>query len=243
MAMELDRSLSGLWQVLCDAFAELVAPTRCGGCDRQGELFCERCRAGLVAAYDPTRACPRCGAPHGALVCTECAQAEFTFSQTLVLGVLDGALANAVVIMKDSGEERLATELGALLAARIAGHWSGWADAVAYVPVTDAARRRRGFDQGRRIAGAVAARLQLPRGHFLKRPHSTDLRMLNREQRQAEVAVSFQPGPDLPKMSHYPQVLLIDDVFTTGATAEVCSQMLIGAGATEIRVACLARTM
>ena len=234
---------SDLGFIIRDAFAELIAPTRCGGCDAQGELFCARCRAELAALYDPSHACPRCGAPHGALVCTECAQAEFAFTQALVLGVLDGALANAVVIMKDSGEERLATELGALLAARVADRWPGWADAVAYVPTTDSARRRRGFDQGRRIAGALSARLQLPRGHFLVRPRSTDLRTLNREQRQAEVAVSFQPGPDLCEAPRYPHVLLIDDVFTTGATAQVCSQILMEAGAEEVRIACLARTM
>jgi len=227
-----------------DAVAELVAPTRCGGCDRQGELFCARCRAELAALYDPAHACPRCGAPHGALVCTECVQATFTFTQALVLGVLDGALARAIVIMKDGGEQRLATELGILLAQRVASVWPDWLpSAVAFVPVTDAAYRRRGYDQGERIAYAVAATLHLPVGRFLRRPHSTDLRALNREQRRVEVSKSFQLGPDAPQAPRYPRLLLVDDVFTTGATTQACADLLTEAGAQEIRVACLARTM
>ncbi|MCL2654330.1 MAG: ComF family protein [Coriobacteriia bacterium] len=243
MTTTLDIPRTGFWPALRDAAAELIAPTRCGGCDAQGELFCAQCRAGLRASYDPERACPRCAAPQGALVCTECAQASFAFTQALVLGVLDGALARAIVIMKDSGEQRLAAELGDLLAARVALTWPDWADAVAYVPVTEAARRKRGFDQGRHIACALAACLQLPVGHFLTRPRSTDLRALNREQRRVEVAKSFKLGPDAQEARRYPRLLLVDDVFTTGATVQACSQLLIDAGATEVRVACLARTM
>ena len=237
------NTTEGFWPTLRDAFAELIAPTRCGSCDAQGELFCARCRAELAASYDQQLACPRCGAPHGALVCTECVKADFAFTGTVVLGVLDGALSRAIAIMKDSAEERLATELGLMLAERVAQVWPGWADGVAYVPVTDAARRRRGFDQGERIACAVAAALRIPVGRFLSRPRSTDLRTLNREQRAAEVAASFQPGPDSAQAPHYPHLLLVDDVFTTGATSHACARLLTEAGATEVRVACLARTM
>ena len=234
---------SAFWPTLRDAFAELVAPTRCGGCDAQGELFCARCRAELAASYDQQLACPRCAAPHGALVCTECAQADFAFTRALVLGVLDGALSHAIVIMKDSAEERLAREFGLLLAERVAQHWPHWADAVAFVPVTDAARRRRGFDQAELIAYAVAAALQIPVGHFLLRPRSIDLRSLNRKQRAGATAASFQPGPDVDHAASYPHLLLIDDVLTTGATADACAHLLREAGAAEVRVACLARTM
>ena len=223
-----------------DAFAELIAPTRCGGCDGQDALFCARCRAWLEQNYDPRRACPRCGAPFGALVCTECAQTAFAFSAACVLGVLDGPLARAIVMMKDRGEERLATVLAQLLAQRV---WPGWADAVAFVPVSPAALRARGFDQGRAVAWALAAALDLPLGRFLIRPHSTDLRSLDREQRRAAVAESFKPGPDAARVSRYPHVLLVDDVFTTGATTDACARLLLEAGAAEVRVACLARTM
>lgn len=50
---------------------ELLSPTRCVGCDLPGGLLCPSCRA-AVLRIDQRRACPRCGAPFGALVCTEC---------------------------------------------------------------------------------------------------------------------------------------------------------------------------
>lgn len=56
---------------LGEGFAELLWPTRCAGCDAPGVLLCDGCRADLPL-IDQAHACPRCGAPFGSLVCTEC---------------------------------------------------------------------------------------------------------------------------------------------------------------------------
>lgn len=51
--------------------SELLWPTRCVGCDVPGSLLCDSCRRSLPA-IDQRTACPRCGAPFGDLICTEC---------------------------------------------------------------------------------------------------------------------------------------------------------------------------
>lgn len=56
---------------LAHGAVEALWPTRCAGCDLPGGLLCPSCTAALPA-IDLARACPRCGAPFGALVCTEC---------------------------------------------------------------------------------------------------------------------------------------------------------------------------
>lgn len=56
---------------LGEGAAELLWPTRCAGCDAPGVLLCDACRARLPL-IDQAHACPRCGAPFGRLVCTEC---------------------------------------------------------------------------------------------------------------------------------------------------------------------------
>ncbi len=56
---------------LAAGFAEALWPTRCVGCDRPGTLLCPDCVAALPA-IEQRFACPRCGAPFGRLVCTEC---------------------------------------------------------------------------------------------------------------------------------------------------------------------------
>lgn len=54
-----------------DAALEVLSPTRCIACERSGSLLCDRCLSELEL-IDPLLCCARCGAPAGALLCTEC---------------------------------------------------------------------------------------------------------------------------------------------------------------------------
>ena len=146
---------------LLQGMIELLAPTRCAGCDLPGGLLCAECRASLPE-IDADHACPSCGAPFGAMVCTECWSTEFAFAAALSLGELDGALARAVVLHKDAGERRLGALLGGMLATAVAERWAGWADAVCWIPATSAAVARRGFDHSAALAEPVAATLSAP---------------------------------------------------------------------------------
>lgn len=220
---------------LLEGFAELLFPTRCAGCEMPGALLCDTCREALplVSAAD---ACPRCGAPYGALVCTECWEREWEFDAALSLGEFEAPLARAVALHKDASERRLGALLGALLAERVARTWSQWAEAVAFVPATPAALRRRGFDHGRAIALEVARTLDVPLLDALARSSVRDQRALGREDRARNVAGSFAAVGSLPE-----RVLLCDDVFTTGATLDAAAATLIAAGARSVRCATVAR--
>jgi predicted amidophosphoribosyltransferase len=146
---------------LLDAILELAFPTRCAGCELPGDVICPTCRDNLPRV-DPATSCPRCGAPYGTLVCTECWDTQWAFEGTISFGELEAPLARMVVLHKDAGERRLGPLLGTLLAERIAREWPSWADAVTYVPATREALQRRGFDHGRAIATALAEQLGVP---------------------------------------------------------------------------------
>lgn len=219
-----------------EALAELAFPTRCAGCELPGNLLCSACRAELPI-IDPSGACPRCGAPWGRLVCTECWDREWSFEAALSLGEFEPPLARMVALHKDAGERRLAPVLAELLAEKIAAEWPGWADAVAYVPATREAVRRRGFDHGHAIATTVAETLELPLVSALKRGKALDQRDLGRVQRRANAEGTFSQSSQAQG-----RLLLLDDVFTTGATLEVAARTLLSAGASSIRVASVARS-
>lgn len=221
--------------VVLDGLLELLAPTRCAGCEFPGAVLCPTCRLALPVV-DPSKACPACGAPFGALVCTECWETVFSFEQVVAFGQLEGALARAVVLHKDAGERRLGAVLGGLLGEAVCDAWGEWAQAVSWIPPSSAALRRRGFDHGESIAAAVAQRLGVAHIDALHRPRALDQRLLGRAERLAQSQVGFGVVRDVAA-----QVLLVDDVMTTGATLDAASLALLGAGATEVRCGVVAR--
>ena len=223
---------------IIESLGELIAPTRCAGCERQGVLLCNECLLSLSRDYVSEQACPKCAGPYGALTCTECWEIEYSFEAALALGILDGPLARAVVLFKDANERRLADLLGLILAQRIKASWSNWAHALCWVPATKEAIRRRGFDHAELLACCVAQHLKVPALPLLSRPHARDQRGLSRKQRLKDAQQFVHTGqtPEIPQ-----KVMIVDDVFTTGATAEAASQALLNTGAQQVKVAVLGR--
>lgn len=205
-----------------------------------GRLLCDECDETLPRIA-PAYACPACGAPYGALVCTECWATEYAFEAAVVLGELDGALSRAVVLHKDAGERRLGGVLGALLGVAVADAWPGWPDAVTWVPPTRAALSRRGFDHARGIAMPVAEALDVACSALLSRVAAYDQRVLGRSARAANASGSFAAGRELTLDAVPRRVLLVDDVLTTGATLDAAADALLTAGCGAVRVAAVAR--
>ncbi|MRR11287.1 ComF family protein, partial [bacterium] len=140
---------------LFEALLEVIAPTRCAGCDAPGELLCVRCRAALPVV-DPAYACPNCAAPFGYITCTECWEREFAFAGAVAVGSLERPLSRAITLYKDAGERRLAEEFGRMAATLLAPYADG-AACVVPVPASRAAVVRRGFDHMALIAQTAAA--------------------------------------------------------------------------------------
>jgi len=220
---------------LLDGLAELVAPTRCVGCELPGALLCAPCDQALPR-IDASTACSRCGAPFGGLVCTECWSTDHVFEAALGLGELEGVLARAVVVHKDAGERRLGGLLGTMLAQHIAREWPDWTQAVCWVPPTRAAHVRRGFDHGHSLAAPLARHLGAELLPALQRTGGRDQRRLGRSERLANAGGTFSAQGAAPG-----NVLLVDDVLTTGATLDAASEALLELGASAVRVAVVAR--
>jgi predicted amidophosphoribosyltransferase len=215
--------------------AELVMPTRCAGCDLPGNLLCEECLA-LAMRHPPSESCPRCAAPFGALVCTECWERSFAFEAAVALGDLSAPLHRAVLLYKDASERRLGSLLGALLGEVVSDRWPDWADAVAWIPPSRQALARRGFDHAGEIASGVSGALGIDCRPLLTKARAADQRLLGRVARAENTVGTFTTVADVP-----PRVLLVDDVMTTGATLDSAAEELLDAGATNVRVAVVAR--
>lgn len=218
------------------AAADLLWPPRCAGCDLPGTLLCEPCRAD-IALIDPSSACPRCGAPDGVHGCAECGRSDLDFQAGRCAGVFEWPLDRMIRLHKDAGELRLAAPLASLVAA-VAGEWVEWAQAVVPVPASPAALARRGFDHGVMLAASFSVATGVPALDALRARPRRDQRGLDRARRVANARASIVsvPGVALPE-----RVLVLDDVFTTGATLDAAARALVQAGSSEVRVLAVAR--
>jgi predicted amidophosphoribosyltransferase len=245
--MSADDTPIGLGRFWSEAFKELLWPTRCVICDEPGELICASCRAGLPW-IEQRLACPVCGAPFGRLTCTQCERDWETRACVAALP-FDGGGARMATIFKDGHELRLAPVIAAAMVTALeeARAWTaadgrprydeGHLDALCFVPATRAAYRRRGFDHMELVADELAPLLGLPVYDVLARRDASDQRELGREERAANLAGTVEVVDDVVGLN----LLLADDVLTTGATIRACARALLERGAASVTACALAR--
>jgi predicted amidophosphoribosyltransferase len=169
--------------------------------------------------------------------CAECGRSSFEFAAGRCAGVFEWPLDRAIRLQKDAGELRL-TGVLARLAVRAAGEWASWAQVVVPVPASPGAVARRGFDHCALLAAEFAHLTGVPAVEALSARPRRDQRGLDRESRSANARASIvaTSGVAVPA-----RVLVLDDVFTTGATLDAAALALARAGAREVRVLAVAR--
>jgi ComF family protein len=204
--------------------------------------LCSRCGEDLgVSDYGET--------PDGGVLCRHCRLTPPPFEEAVAYGVYQGMLRSLLHLLKYEGLEPVAEHLGVLIAARITAV-SGLPQRMLVVPVPlfNTRRRERGFNQAELLARAVVRAMRRMRpdwqGEFapgvLARQRATESQAgLSPHQRRRNLRGAFFVLD--PTRVEGQDVLLVDDIYTTGATARACSQALRRAGAARVWVATVAR--
>ncbi|NPU82882.1 MAG: ComF family protein [Syntrophaceae bacterium] len=232
--------------------ADLVFPPRCVSCS--GELesgarfsLCEGCRTGIGYIHSPF--CTVCGEPFESDAekdhpCGSCLVSPPPFVTARSLARHDGILMAMIHRLKYREQSRLASPLGRLLAAGdYPGLRIGEASLVVPVPLHLRRLRQRGFNQSLLLAKAVGKRHGIPvDARSLRRPVPSDPQVsLGRKQRERNVRGVFTVGS--AERIKGKCILLVDDVYTTGSTLKECARVLLRAGAREVKVLTLARSV
>lgn len=229
-----------------EALSEVFWPTRCVLCDRPGVLLCDPCKAEL-SYIDFWHRCPRCGAPHGNIQCTECNPVILKqfglkhppFSTCVSALHFSSSTARIVRCFKDQNEQRLTEPIAQYMKNALLPSWlSPDPLPITFIPSTKNAFRTRGFDHGELLAHQLAQSIESIVIPLFERPSSKDQRALSRQGRITNMGNRFKllTPKDIPQ-----RILLIDDVYTTGATLYAASQTLKSHGCEEVFCATFAR--
>jgi ComF family protein len=207
---------------------------------------CDACLAKIHTFNSPV--CARCGEMltiGNAQVCTACVNAPPPFVAALAIGPYDGALRGAIHLLKYNAVRPTAQMLGRELAKVLAANSSKVGDnpLILPVPLHRAKDRDRGFNQAEEIANAVkkVTGFAIDRHVLVRKRPTVSQTGMTAHQRRENVRSAFvmrKRGVDIVKGRN---ILLIDDVMTTGATAAECTRVLLRAGAKQVLVATAAR--
>jgi predicted amidophosphoribosyltransferase len=215
---------------------DLLAPERCVACGAGETALCGGCRSSLNLLTPPL--CARCGTPTAWPVerCAECAGRRLPFRTARAAVRYEGAARSLVTGWKERGFRRLAQEAAELVETVVS---RPQVHAVTFVPGERDRTLWRGANTAEALARALAARWALPLLDALERSdRAPRQRGLSRAARRANVRGSFVSRAPVP-----PRLILVDDVYTTGATVAAASTELRRSGARSVDVVTFARAV
>jgi competence protein ComFC len=225
-----------VYEAYVAAVADMFYPECCVGCGRRSsDVLCRVCFEALPRVGGPV--CGRCGLPtaFATFVCEQCKNVDFGFESARAPLRYEGVGKEIVHALKYRGYKKVVGKLASPLMLQVVGDERF--DAVVPVPLHRSRLRKRGFNQAGLLARGVAEKINAPVSDKLKVVRSTrDQVELSAAQRRANVAGAYTAGGPVRG-----KVLLIDDVFTTGATMSACATTLTRAGAQEVHARSLCR--
>jgi len=200
--------------------------------------LCDNCMKAF--SWANKRTCEKCGKilqndyPHD--ICTGCRECKPCFEKgftCLQYGLQEREL---LLSFKYGGNTYIGEKIACAMADRLRGEDFS-AGLVIPVPMNKEKKRARGYNQAGIIAKNLAVLLKLPYTEkLLIREGKTDaMSRLSPEERRINIENAFKVKENAPEKIAGKRILLVDDIYTTGSTADACSRALLSAGAAEVR--------
>ncbi len=218
---------------------EVAVPFRCVAC---GTVIASEemglCGACLLEIEQVRGGCGRCAGPMISGRCVICGDREFFLDRHVSIAEYRGVMKKVIHALKSGGMKRLVPRLMRVLEDRGADFPS--AETVTAVPLSPRNLWKRGYNQSELIAREISKKYATPyRSLLIASRASTGQKNLGSTERHFNVLGRYKCADTASVRGR--AILLVDDVFTTGATVNECARVLKGAGAVSVYSITLAR--
>ena len=238
-----------MFKALQNSLLSVVYPQECLVCAGSVENFedgvaCGRCWAATRIFSGTEMLCDKCGAyfadaaAPAPVFCHKCN--DHKYDRAVAIGVYEKALSVAIINLKNAPV--IPGRLAAMIPAAVGRADFARADVIIPTPLSKQRHLERGFNQAEVIAAIVARSIGAPMDRSsLARKRHTPIHRIAMDDKARELTVQNAFEVARPKLISGKSVLLVDDVFTSGATASNCARVLKKHGATTVNIFTLAR--
>lgn len=238
------RQKAAAWlRMICREGVGFFFPPRCPVCDdlmEPGQEVCICCRRKVQTVAEPV--CKRCGKQledERREYCADCTRKVHTYRQGKAVFVYRGDIRQSMYRFKYSNRR----EYAAFYAKEAAKRYRTWIEknrieVIVPIPMYPGKKRRRGYNQAEVFARALGRELDLPveQGLVRRVKNTVPQKELDDRERKRNLKNAFQLVPDIVK---YSQILLVDDIYTTGSTVDAVAEVLLAGGAQGIYYICI----
>jgi len=226
------------------AFLNIVFPPVCLNChvriDNADKFLCESCTLKIEPITE--KICSRCGSLVSEAGCESCVEHRWYFTKARSLFPYEGVLKELIHELKYKEMANIGRFLGDKAVSYIREkHYPEECDVVTAIPLHPVRQRERGYNQAGLLAATIAKEMDwLYQAKLIERKRYTATQTsLSRNEREANIRQAFRVQKNIDVKQK--KILLIDDVFTTGATVNAASQILKDAGAEAVYVLTIGR--
>ncbi|MDI9476257.1 MAG: ComF family protein [Natronincolaceae bacterium] len=232
-----------------NAFLDLIYPSKticyiCGGTLEENAKYslCSNCYNNLP--FIPEHHCTKCSTPLRMIedgpICRQCKDTNYYFDRAISIAEYKKDVKTLIYKLKYSGHTYLATTIGCIMADKLKQEGIE-TDIIIPVPLYKRKEKERGFNQAILISKYMAEKTNMPLNidAFIRIKNTKVMHNLSRRERLENVKGAFKVinrGTIANK-----DVLLVDDIFTTGSTVNSCSKELTDNGAKSVTVLTFAR--
>ena len=218
---------SNIYCIVCGNLIDRTRPyALCDSCVRTMNWIngrtCKKCGKMLRDGYDGE-------------LCTDCNTIEHSFTKGFACVEYGRAERELVLQFKYHDKAYLGHKLAEMMYDRISAEDLN-IDLIAPVPMFRKKERKRGYNQASILAAGLAARMKKPcsKKLLIRNLNTEPMNLLGAEERKENIKKAFSVRKGWDVMLRDKNVLLVDDIYTTGSTADACAEVLLSAGAADV---------